>query len=917
MDPYIPDQPDNSSPAPDGTTGDGSNVTSPFDTAETPPDPEALVHTYQYVRDFTLTAAAYVVGEPIDTVKVRQWLADQGIDVTTVTAEIGPDGSSTTGIIFIETPIIAEDIVVNLAGTTEVTGTTAAATVTSITTTAVGTVPATYTYSGQIDANLEARLQDGSAAQSVNVTITVGGDTVIQSFELDENWKQIQFSLPATAIPAGTVNGALTAVVPASGDDLSLRNATLTGALFSDQAKGEEVDSVTWATYASERAEDIVETAVIWGETVEGDGRLDPPAGNSTNYCINPKPVTTTYWRGLGTSVSFGMYGEWMQLLRTSGSGTMTIATGLTNNASPVAYAGPITVSATLAQSISTMYTTIRVQWYNAANGGGSLLRTDTMTPPAIANTAAGSRHSYTTPTAPGGAVSFVVSFVTIGSTSTFSAIRVKQVQIERTSAATPYFDGSMGGDCSWSGTANASTSIRLARQIADNPDKKRIVGLWRWMEANGIEVKQIVGNWNFATPLEAPEYPTLMVQARGVVDDAITDLYEYSEISDAELDLFKFEWTVARSESKLTLKQEGDVEQPNQPDNSSVILIESVDPPTGDVRDGDIWQTLNIPVDQYLRINGQWVEQDPALPIINQNSMAAGRRSIVTDQHGVAVGVMAEVLDSNSVGVGYAVYINGFNSVGAGSQVYIDADMATAIGAFTRVTADYGVAVGQTAAAYATDSTALGAGSTVYGARAIALGAGAYAGTDDTSVIRSNRVSLERSTTTGMTELGLQSPDGTMRWLSITNALALQVDGISQTHAAATVTDTASVNMTLTGQDIKADVIFGTTSTTVAAGNHTHSEFSNWKQTLSSNQSIAGTTAVPSLGRAVITFTVTGAVTTDTVIISPDTNLAAGLFIAYSWVSAADTVSMALGNMTGASVNQGARSYRIRVIKT
>ncbi len=41
--------------------------------------------------------------------------------------------------------------------------------------------------------------------------------------------------------------------------------------------------------------------------------------------------------------------------------------------------------------------------------------------------------------------------------------------------------------------------------------------------------------------------------------------------------------------------------------------------------------------------------------------------------------------------------------------------------------------------------------------------------------------------------------------------------------HAAATVVDTASINMSITGQEISAAAIFGTTSGTVAEGNHTH----------------------------------------------------------------------------------------------
>jgi hypothetical protein len=57
-------------------------------------------------------------------------------------------------------------------------------------------------------------------------------------------------------------------------------------------------------------------------------------------------------------------------------------------------------------------------------------------------------------------------------------------------------------------------------------------------------------------------------------------------------------------------------------------------------------------------------------------------------------------------------------------------------------------------------------------------------------------------------------------------NASATEVVYGSDTrlHVAATVADTASINLTLTGQQISADAIFGTTATTVAAGDHVHS---------------------------------------------------------------------------------------------
>lgn len=57
-------------------------------------------------------------------------------------------------------------------------------------------------------------------------------------------------------------------------------------------------------------------------------------------------------------------------------------------------------------------------------------------------------------------------------------------------------------------------------------------------------------------------------------------------------------------------------------------------------------------------------------------------------------------------------------------------------------------------------------------------------------------------------------------------NASATEVVYGSDTrlHVAATVADTNSINLTLTGQQISADAVFGTTATTIAVGDHTHS---------------------------------------------------------------------------------------------
>jgi hypothetical protein len=59
--------------------------------------------------------------------------------------------------------------------------------------------------------------------------------------------------------------------------------------------------------------------------------------------------------------------------------------------------------------------------------------------------------------------------------------------------------------------------------------------------------------------------------------------------------------------------------------------------------------------------------------------------------------------------------------------------------------------------------------------------------------------------------------------------------------HVAVTVADTASIDLTLTGQQVSAAVIFGTTATTVAQGNHSHTSFADL--TITGNLVVNGTT--------------------------------------------------------------------------
>ena len=66
-----------------------------------------------------------------------------------------------------------------------------------------------------------------------------------------------------------------------------------------------------------------------------------------------------------------------------------------------------------------------------------------------------------------------------------------------------------------------------------------------------------------------------------------------------------------------------------------------------------------------------------------------------------------------------------------------------------------------------------------------------------------------------------------------------------TDTNTTYTVSDTTSINLTLTGTDISADAIFGTTATTIAAGNHTHSIYQPIDADLTAIAALSGTTGL------------------------------------------------------------------------
>jgi len=73
--------------------------------------------------------------------------------------------------------------------------------------------------------------------------------------------------------------------------------------------------------------------------------------------------------------------------------------------------------------------------------------------------------------------------------------------------------------------------------------------------------------------------------------------------------------------------------------------------------------------------------------------------------------------------------------------------------------------------------------------------------------------------------------------------------------------------------------------------------------------------TSIPANSFSTITFTVTGAVTTASAVVSPGTGFADGLIIQYARVSSANTVEIKVANITAGAIDPPAMDFLISVI--
>lgn len=132
------------------------------------------------------------------------------------------------------------------------------------------------------------------------------------------------------------------------------------------------------------------------------------------------------------------------------------------------------------------------------------------------------------------------------------------------------------------------------------------------------------------------------------------------------------------------------------------------------------------------------------------------------------------------------------------------------------------------------------------------------------------------------------------------------------QLHSAVTVTDTASINLTLTGQDISAAAIFGTSAGTVAEGNHTHAAYVNQNAfsniAVSGQNTVAADTATDTLTLvAGSNVTITTNDTTDTITIAATNTTYSNATTSVSGLMSSTDKTKLDGIAAGAEVNVNA----------
>lgn len=234
------------------------------------PIPEPAPILYNYTLDVADTALVWSYGAPLDESAIRQYLIDRGYGCTAVQAQVDETGRP-TGIVTVWTDPIPPTIVVDITGGDETSAEDTETPETYIADTDVVTIPAGYTYSGDITFASEM-LRDANDDPLPMIPVINGtADDVVTGEPESIGYTEISTTIAVSSLAGGTTPSFGMAFGGAdTGDTLSIRNASITGTLSPDGSAVDPISPEDWAEYDGSRYTGLEATVIVWTDTAEG-----------------------------------------------------------------------------------------------------------------------------------------------------------------------------------------------------------------------------------------------------------------------------------------------------------------------------------------------------------------------------------------------------------------------------------------------------------------------------------------------------------------------------------------------------------------------------------------------------------------------------------------------------------------------
>jgi len=271
-------------------------------------------------------------------------------------------------------------------------------------------------------------------------------------------------------------------------------------------------------------------------------------------------------------------------------------------------------------------------------------------------------------------------------------------------------------------------------------------------------------------------------------------------------------------------------------------------------------------------------------------NSVALGNIANAAGRSSIAVGDSAIASGARSLAIGAGAIAAGTNSIAMGDSSVASSRNATAYGAGSHATA-------LDATAFGNLSTASGLNSVVVGTRATAAGRNSISIGDNASVASTGSNSVVLGNNSNTADSNVVVIGNNITGAGQANSLILGANNVNV--GIGTTTPDTAVKL-----DVEGAFKFGTgTQGTILKG------------IIKTNVTII----VPNINNqntVFVTATVTGANPNATVFVNPRTQLPPGYAIAYSFISAADTLTLALLDNTGSGAPPAPVTFDVTVVQ-